>query len=93
LREESRLRSFENGVLMRIFGLKMEGVTGEWVELHDEELNHLYSSPDIVRVINSRKMRWARHVTLWRREVVHVGFCWGNPREREHFEDPGIVVG
>jgi hypothetical protein len=63
LREERRLRGFENGVLMRIFGLKMEGTTGEWIELHDEKLNHLYSSPDIVRVINSRKMRWARHAT------------------------------
>ena len=59
LREEHRLRVFENRVLRRIFGHKRDGVTGEWRKLHNEELNALYSLPSIVRVIKSRRMRWA----------------------------------
>ena len=62
LREEHRLRVFENRVLRRIFGAKRDGVTGEWRKLHNEELNDLYCSPNIVRVIKSRRMRWADHV-------------------------------
>jgi len=62
LREERKLRVFENMVLRRIFGPRRDEVTGEWRRLHDEDLNGLYSSPNIVRVIKSRIMRWARHV-------------------------------
>ena len=62
LREEHRLRVFENRVLRRIFGPRRDGVTGEWRKLHNEEFNDLYSSPNIVRVIKSRRMRWAGHV-------------------------------
>ena len=62
LREERRLRVFENRMLRRIFGPKSGGVTGQWRKLHNEELNGLYSSPNIVRVIKSRRMRWAGHV-------------------------------
>ena len=53
---------FENRVLTRILGPKRDGVTGEWRNLHNEELNDLYSSPNTVRVIKSRRMRWAGHV-------------------------------
>ena len=53
---------FENRVLRRIFGPKRDGVTGEWRKLHNEELNDLYSSSIILRVIKSRRMRWAGHV-------------------------------
>ena len=61
-REEHRLRVFENRMLRRIFGPKRDGVTGEWRKLHNEELNDLYCSPNIVRVIKSRRMRWAGNV-------------------------------
>ena len=57
LREDRKLRVFENVVLRRIFGPRRDEVTGEWRRVHNEELNHLYSSPNIVRVIKSRRMR------------------------------------
>ena len=62
MREERRLRVFENKVLRRIFGPRRDEVTGDWRRLHKEQLNDLYSSPNIVRVIKSRRMRWAGHV-------------------------------
>jgi hypothetical protein len=62
LREEHRLREFENRVLRRIFGSKRDEVTGEWRKLHNGELHNLYSSPDIIRQIKSRRMRWVGHV-------------------------------
>ena len=62
MREEHSLRVFENRVLRRIFGPRRDGVTGEWRKLHNEKINDLYSSPNIVRVIKSRRMRWAWHV-------------------------------
>ena len=64
LREECRLRVFENTVLRRIFRPKRDKVTGDWIRLHNEELNDLYCSPNIVRVIKSRRMRWAGHVAF-----------------------------
>jgi hypothetical protein len=54
---------FENRVLKRIFGTKRDDVTGHWRKLHSEELYNLYSSPDIIRMIKSRRMRWAGHVS------------------------------
>jgi hypothetical protein len=62
LRGERKLRVFENMVLRRIFGPRRDEVTGEWRRLHNEDLNDLYSSPNIVRAIKSRRMRWAGHV-------------------------------
>jgi len=59
LRQELRLRAFENMVLRRIFGRRRDGVTREWTKLHNEELNDLYSSPNIGRVIKARRKRWA----------------------------------
>jgi hypothetical protein len=59
---ERKLRVFENWVLRRIFGVKTDKVTGEWRKLNNEQINDLYSSPNIVRVIKSRRTRWAGHV-------------------------------
>jgi len=61
LREECRVRVFENRVLRRIFGPKRDEVTREWRKLHNEELNDLYSLPNIVWMIKSRRMRWVYH--------------------------------
>jgi hypothetical protein len=62
LREEHRLRVLENRVLRRIFGPKRDEVRGDWRKLHNEEFKNLYSSPNIIRMIKSRRMRWAGHV-------------------------------
>jgi len=73
LREERRLRLFENRVLRRVFGPKRDEVIGEWRKLHKEELSDLYSLPNIVRVVKSRRMRWAGNVARGRGEVC-TGF-------------------
>jgi hypothetical protein len=62
LREECRLRVFENKVLRRIFGPKRDEVTGEWRRLHNKELYALFSSPNIIQIIKSRRLRWSEHV-------------------------------
>jgi GH43 family beta-xylosidase len=84
---------FENRVLKRIFGPRRYDVTEQWRKLHNEELNDLIFSPNIVRVIKSRRMRWARHVARrGERRVVHRVLV-GNLRERDHLGDPGVVDG
>jgi hypothetical protein len=71
LREEHRVRMFENRELRRIFGPKRDEVTGEWRKLHNEELHNLNSSPNIIRMIKSSRMRWAGHVAR-RVEKEHI---------------------
>jgi hypothetical protein len=77
-------------VLRRIFGPKRDEVTREWRKLHNEELNDLYSSPNIVWMIKSRKLGWAGNVARMGTGEEYTGFWWGNLRERDHLEHPGV---
>ena len=92
MREERKLRVFENMVLRRIFGPRRDKVTGEWRRLHNEELSDLYSSTNIVRVIKSRRMRWTGHVARMGVEKGAYRVLVGNRRERDHWGDLGIDV-
>ena len=85
LLEERKLRVFENMVLRRIFGPRRDEVTGKWRGLHNEELNDLYCSPNIVWVIKSRRMRWAGHVARMGEERGCIGSWCGNRRERDYW--------
>jgi hypothetical protein len=89
LREEHRLRVFENTVLRRIFGPEREE-DGSWRKLHNDELHNLYSSPNIIRVIKSRRMRWVGHMARMGRGEVFTGFWLGGPNVRDHWEDLGV---
>ena len=75
---------FENRVVRRIFGAKRDGVTIEWRKLHNEELNDLYSSPNIVRVIKSRRMRWAGHVARMEEGRGVLKVLVGKPEGKNH---------
>jgi hypothetical protein len=81
---------FENRVLRRIFGSKRDEVTGEWRKLHNEKLHNLYSSPDIIRQVKSRRMRWAGHVASMGEERKVYKVLVGKPegeRPRHRWED------
>jgi len=90
LRKERKLRAFENRVLRRIFGPRRDEVMGEWRRLHNEELHDLYSSPNIVRVIKSRRMRWAGHVALMGEERVVYRVLVGKPEGRRPLGRPRL---
>jgi hypothetical protein len=79
---------FENRVLRRIFGPKRDKATGEWRRLHNEELNDLYSSPNIIRVIKSKRMRWAGHVARMGKERGTYWILVGRPKGRRPLERP-----
>ncbi|KAJ4428733.1 hypothetical protein ANN_25726 [Periplaneta americana] len=88
LREEHRLRVFENKVLMKIFGAKQDEVTGEWRKLHNTELHALYSSPDIIRNIKSRRLRWAGHVARMRESRNAYRLLVGRPEGKRRLGRP-----
>jgi hypothetical protein len=82
LRDEHRLRVFEDRVLRRIVGPKRDEVTRGWRNLHNEELHNLSSWPTINRMIKSRRLRWAVHVVRMGRRGFHVGYWWESQKER-----------
>ena len=88
LREQRKLRVFENMVLRRIFGPTRDEVTGDWRKLHNEELNDLYSSPNIVWVIKSRRMRWAGYVACMGEERGVYRVLQGKPEGRRPLGRP-----
>jgi hypothetical protein len=81
---------FENRVLRRIFGPKGDEVTGEWRQLHNEELNNLYSSPDIIRQVKSRRMRWAGHVARMGEDRKMYKVLAGKPEGKRPLGRPRI---
>jgi hypothetical protein len=80
---------FESRVLRTILQAKRDEVTGEWRKLHSEELHNLYSSPNIIRQIKSRGMKWDMW-HAWERSGKCTGFCWEGKKERDHFEAQGV---
>jgi hypothetical protein len=88
LREEHRLRVFENRVLRRIFGPKRDEVTGGSSKLHNEELRDLYSSPSIIRIIKSRRMRWAGHVARMGEKINAYRLLVGKPEGKRPLGRP-----
>jgi hypothetical protein len=89
LREELRLRVFENSVLRMIFGPEKEE-DGLWRQLQNDELHSLYSSQKIVRVIKSRRMRWTGYVAHTGKGEIFTGFWLGGPKLRHQWEDLGV---
>jgi hypothetical protein len=75
---------FENRVPRRIFGPKRDEVAGEWRNLHNEEVHNLYSSPNIIKMIKSRRMRLEGHAARMGRRGMHIGYWWGSHKEGDH---------
>jgi hypothetical protein len=90
LREECRLRVSENRVLRRIFGPKKDKLREVWTRVHIEELNYLYSSPNFIRVIKSRQMRWVGYVACMGKKSGAYRALVGKPEEKRPLEDPGV---
>jgi hypothetical protein len=88
VREEHRLRVFENRVLRRIFGPKRDEVTRGWRKLHNEELHNLYSSPSIIRMIKPRRMRWAGLVARMREKRNTYRILVGKPKGKRPLGRP-----
>jgi hypothetical protein len=84
VREEHVLRMFENKVLRRMSGRKKDEVTGEWRKLHSGELHNLHLSPNNIRQIKSRRMRWAGHVERMGKQKKFTGFWWEGPNDGEY---------
>jgi hypothetical protein len=85
LREKHELRVFDNKVLRRIFGPKRDEVTDEWRKLHNKELHDFYSSPSIIRITKSRRMRWAGHMArMEEKGNAKKVYWWKSQRESDH---------
>jgi hypothetical protein len=80
------MKAFDNRVLRRVFGPRRDEATGEWGKLHNEELNDLYSSPNIFRVIKSRRMRLAGHVERMGVGKAYAGFWWAKLKKKTTWE-------
>ena len=80
-------------MLRKIRGPKRDEATGDWRKLHNEELNYLFSSPNIVRMIKWRGMGWAEHITRMERGELYRWFWWGYLKLRDNLKDPGVDEG
>jgi hypothetical protein len=79
-----RLRVFENRLLRSIFGSNRDELTGGLRKLHNEELHNFYSSPSIIRIVESRRLRWTGHIVRMGRRGIHIGYWRENQKERDH---------
>jgi hypothetical protein len=72
------------GYFLKLVHDRRDEVTGDWRKLHTEELHNLYSPPNIITMIKSRRMRWAGHVARWGRRGMHIGYWWENQKKKDH---------